>query len=230
MVKSGEISENAYSLIVNELGEHLSISIKEMFRLRKILELARARAKVEWAKEKTGLAEFEAPERQRMLKDDTFLRRELFSSLYKWEDVISKIDAALSSLTVEEEASIIERYLSFPRERLNQKERSGEIEGAEAACQQRLDSISERWASIRRDKIEKVLNLQPKVFKIKEEIEEVELRFAVSELKQSTYEYRMSILQGSLKQVEREISDVRNYVDEMDVKIFRCLELLKEKR
>ncbi len=228
MLKSGEIPENAYKLIINELGNQLSASVEAIFKLREILELARARAKLEWAKEKIGLEEFEAPERQVMLKQDAFLKKQIYSPLQKWEETISKIDSALSTLTMEEEASIIEQYLSLIKERFHPKVESEEVRRAKAVCEQRLSSISERWASTRRTKIEQIMNLDLKASRMREEIKEVEVRFSVGELDQSTYEYKMSILQGSLKNVEREISDIRNHIDEMDMKIFRCSELLRE--
>lgn len=228
MLKSGEIPDNAYKVIIGELGDHLSMSVREIFNLREMLELARAKAKLDWAKEKIGLKEFEVPEGQMIIKDDAYLRRELYSSLYKCEDVISKIDSTLSSLTMEEEASIIEQYLSLIKERFIPRAASDEIERARAACQQRLDSISEKWASIRRDRIENVMNLELKASQIKDDIKEVEVRFSVGELNQSTYEYKMSGLHGSLRNIEKEISDIRKHVDEIEMKMFRCAELLRE--
>jgi len=229
MFKSGEIPENVYRLVMDELGAHLSMSVEEVFKLRGTLELARARAKLEWAKEKIGLKELENPDSQSLLKEDAYLRHELYSPLYKWEDIISKIDAALSSLTIEEEALIIEQYLSLLKERLSAKAGSEEIERGMAVCQQRLNSISEKWASIRRDKIEQVMNLELKASQIRDEVKEADVRFAVGEFNQSMYEYRMSAMQVSLSESEKEISNIRNYIDDMDMKIFRCSELLREK-
>jgi len=228
MFKSGQIPENAYKLIIKELGDQISISVEEIFKLRELLELARVRAKLEWAKEKIGLKEFETPDHQRMLAGDAYLTRELYSPLNKWEEMTSKIDGALSSLTLEEEASIIEQYLSLIKERLSAKAGIEDIERGKAACKERLSSISERWTSIRRDKIERVMNLELKASQIKEDMKEVEVRFAVTELGQGAYEYKVSALQGSLKNVEREISDIRKSIDEMDMKIFRCSDLVRE--
>jgi hypothetical protein len=55
LVKSGEISEAAYKLIVNDLGAQLALSIEDIFEIRESLELARAKAKLEWAKQKVSL-------------------------------------------------------------------------------------------------------------------------------------------------------------------------------
>lgn len=228
MLKSNEIPENAYRLIAGELAEQISMSVEEIFRLREILELARARAKLEWAKEKESLKAFDTPDQQRMLAGDSYLTRELYSPLYKWKEITSKIDAALSSMTMEEEASIIEQYLSLIREGLSAKAGMNDVERGKTACKERLNIISERWASVRRDKIEHVMNLELKASQIKEDVKEIEIRFAVTELDQSTYEYKMSALQGSLRNVEREISEIRNYIDEIDSKIFRCSELIRE--
>jgi len=230
LFKSGEIPENAYKLVMSELGDHLSMLVEEIFKLRETLELDRARAKLEWAKEKIGLKEFEIPEHARVsAAEEAYLKRQLYAPLYRWEDIISKINSALSSLTMDEEASIIEQYLSLVKERLSPKAGSEESKGGRTVCQHRLNSISEKWASLRRDKIEQVVNLELKASQIKEEVEEVEVRFAVGELDQTAYEYRMSILEGSLKKVEKGIYDIRHCIDGMDIKMFRCLALLREK-
>jgi len=227
LLKSGEISENAYRLIMNELGELLSLSVEDMFSLREVLEIARARAKLEWAKEKIGL--MENPTLRELVERSAPSKQDFYPlSLQRWEDLISKIDDALSSLSIEEEASITERYLSLLKEKLSLKARREEVEKGISICQQRLSSISDRWASIRRNKIEQIMNLELKASQIKDEIKETEVRFSVGELDQSTFEAKMSTLQGTLKKVEREISDTRNSIDDMDMKIFRCSELLRE--
>jgi len=224
ILKSGEISENVYMLIMKELSERLLVSFEEMLNLRRMLELSRTRAKLEWAKDKKELEEMVS-----MLKEDASLKRDLYAPLYRWENIISDINKALSSLTIEEELSLIEQYLSLTKEFLNREAQSEEVKRSKMLCKQRLKSISERWTSIRRDKIEQVMNLELKSSKLKEDIKEVEVMFAVGELDQRTYESKMSVLQGMVKNVEKKISDIQRYIDEMDMKIFRCLELLREK-
>jgi len=227
LLKSGEISENAYRLILNELDELLSSSIEDMFSLREALELARARAKLERAKEKIGL--MKNPAFREIVERTSPSKQDIYPiSLQKWEDLISKIDVALSSLSIEEEASITERYLSLLKEKLSLKARREEIEKGILICRQRLRSISDKWTSIRHEKIEQIMNLELKASQLRDEIKETEVRFSVGELDQATFEEKMSILQGTLKKVEREISNTRNSIDDMDMKIFRCSELLRE--
>ena len=72
------------------------------------------------------------------------------------------------------------------------------------------------------------MDLESKASQLKDEIKEVEVRFAVGEFSRSVYEWKMSELQGSLKKIEKEISEIRNYVNEIDLKIFKISELLKE--
>lgn len=227
---SGEISESAYNLIVNELGSQLSTSVEEIFRSREILELARARAKLEWAREKIGVKEFESEDVHSILQYDNYVKGhlDLITPVSRWEEIISRIDEALSSLTIEQEASIIERYLSFAKEKFSAEAESEETKRVKAVCQNRLDSISEGWASTRRDKIGQAGNLELKASQIRDDIKEVEIRFAVGELDQRTFEYKMSALQASLKRVTKEISEIRDYIDDMDMKIFRCSELARE--
>ena len=230
MLQSGEIAENVHRLILDELGDHLSKSVEEIFRLREMLELAKAKAKLEWTKEKIGLTDFESEEYHSILQYDGYVKghMDLIAPLSSWEGIISKIDAALSSLTMEQEASIIERYLSFVKEKFSSEVGPEEVKRVKALCQDRLNSISERWASVRRDKIEQAVNLELKASQTKEDLKEVEVRFAVGELDQKTFEYKVSALQASSKKVAKEISDVQNYIDDMDMKIFRCSELLRE--
>jgi len=228
MLKSGEIAEDTCRLVMDELGEQLSATIEEMYRLRETLELARARAKLEWAKEETELKDGLTLERQDMLKRDVYLRRKLYAPLHRWEEVISKIDAALASLTIEEEASIIQQCLSLMREKLHPQTPGEESERRRRLYQQRLEVVSDKWASIRSNKIEQVFNLEQSASQITQEMKEVETRFAVGELNQDVFEYKIGALRGSLKRLEKEILDTQSYLNEMDNRIFRCSELLRE--
>jgi len=228
MLKSGEIPESAYNIILKELGTQLSISIKEIYRLRETLELAKAKAKLEWAKEKIGIREFEESESYRGLEEDIDLKRRLYAPLHEWKELIARIDSALSSLTVDEEISIIEQYLYLIKEGASIIGGSEEIERAKSICQKRLDSISKRWTTVRSQKMEEVMDLELKASRIKNEIKEVEVRFAVGELEQSEYDYRISTLRGALNSVEKEMSEIRNYIEDIDTRIFRCLELIRE--
>jgi len=227
MLKSGDISENVYRLIMNELGSQLSTSVEEIFRLREMLEIAKAKAKLEWAKEKIGMRELETPASQEKMKD-IYGRREVYSPLSRWEAIANRIDAVLSSLTVEEESSIIEQYLSLVKERLSVKGGSEGIERGVALCQERMNPLSEKWSSLRRSKIESIMNLELEASRLRDALKELEVRFGVGELDQIGYEYRMSDFQVNLKKVEKEIADTRKFVDDMDMKMFRCSELLRE--
>jgi len=213
LLKSGEISESVYMLIMEELSRNLSVSFEEMLNLRRMLELSRTRAKLEWAKDKKELEETIG-----VLKNNVSMERELYSPLHRWESIISDINKALSSLTIEEELSLIEQYLSVTKELFDREAQSEEIEKSRILCEQRLKALSEE-----------VMNLELKSSKLKEELKEIEVMFAVGELDQRAYESKISVLQGRVRNVEREISDLQRYIDEMDMKIFRCLELLREK-
>ncbi|MEM3041781.1 MAG: hypothetical protein QXG97_07160 [Nitrososphaerota archaeon] len=227
MLKSGDISENVYRLIMSELGSQLSTSVEEIFRLREMLEVAKAKAKLEWAKEKIGMRETETQQPQEPTRN-IYVRRDVYSPLSRWEEIANRIDAALSSLTVEEEASIIEQYLSLVKERLSVNAGSEQIERGVELCRERMKPLSEKWASLRRSKIESIMNLELEASRLRDDLKELEVRFSVGELDQIGYEYRMSDLQASLKKVEKEIAETRKFVDDMDMKIFRCSELLRE--
>ena len=111
MFKSGEITENAYKLIMSELTQDLSFSIESIFKLRDYLEVIKARAKLELIKEKGELKSVQ-PEQQGMIRSSQYIYQASYSSeISRWDEVISKIEAALSSMAIEEEISIIENYL-----------------------------------------------------------------------------------------------------------------------
>ena len=245
LLKSGDISESAYGQIMDELGEQLSSSVTKVFELREVLELAKAKAKLEWAKEKVstptslmGTLESMSAESVKRYKDvvesdywreDSTGKRASYSiNLQKWEDLISKIDSALSSLAIEEETAIIEHYLSFISEKLSLEAGPDILKTGLSVCQQRLSSISERWATIRRTRIERIMNLELEASNTKDGIKEAEVRFTVGEMQQEWFERKMSVLQASLKKVEKEISEIRSFIDDMDMKIFRCTELSRE--
>ena len=111
MLKSGEISEHIYNVILDELSNYFSLSIEEIFGIRENLELLRARAKIEWIKEKIGIEKLK--KKSYLFKNesymDDYMMKEVYSPMYKWQEIVNRIDNALSSLTFEEELSIIER-------------------------------------------------------------------------------------------------------------------------
>jgi len=244
LLKSGDISESAYGLIMDELGEALSLSVAKVFELREVLELAKAKAKLEWAKEKVstptslmGTLESMSTESVKRYKDvvesdywrEDFTAHKVYTTnLQRWEDLISKIDAALSSLSIEEETAIIEHYLSFINEKLSLEAGSDTLKTGLSVCRQRLGSILERWTVIKRSRIERVMNLELEATNTRDEIKEAEVRFAVGEIEQELFEHKMSVLQSTLKKVEKEISEIRSFIDDMDMKIFRCTELSRE--
>jgi hypothetical protein len=145
----------------------------------------------------------------------------------KWENIISKIDRNLQSLAIEIEASIIEQYLSFIKERLSRQTKTEGITNLISLCKTRLNSISERWTIIRRKKIEQILNLKLNSSQLSDEIKELEVRFSLGDLEQRNYESGAGLLRGSLKKVEKEISEMRRIIDNMDTKMFRNSELLR---
>jgi len=248
--KSGDIPETAYNLIMDDLGTQLSVSVDDVFRLRESLELAKAKAKLEWAKEKVSTPlpttpSIESPPTQKLedlkyvraysdvVQSDYFAdetsRVKVYSlGLQKWDYIISKIDLALSTLPIEDETGIIEQYLSILKEKISVGPKTAETEKALSLCKQRLNTISERWASIRRSQIEKLMNLELELSRINDEIKELEVRYSVGEISQQLYEVKISSLQTNLKKVEQEKSGLRSSMDDMDMKIFRSSELSRD--
>lgn len=248
--KTGEIPETAHALIIDELGNQLSVSVEDIFRLRESLELAKAKAKLEWAKEKVStpapiapvIAAPQAPKNVNLqyvraysdvIQSDFFAdensRVKMVSvGLQRWEYLISKIDSALSTLPIEDETGIIEQYLSLVKEKSAIGPKTAEMEKAFSLCRQRLGTISDSWGALRRSNIEKIMNLELEVSRAKDEIKELEVRYSVGEVFQQLYEVRISSLQTNLKKVEFEVTESRSSLDDMDMKIFRCSELLRE--
>jgi hypothetical protein len=247
LLKSGDIPQTAYDLIVDELGTQLSESVEDVFRLRESLELAKAKAKLEWAKEKVSMptptmSTVESAPAQKftelkyiraysdVVQSDYFAdeasRAKIYSlELQRWEDLISKIDSAMSSLPIEDETGIIEQYLLTIKKKLSTGPKSSEMEKAFSLCQQRLGSVSDRWALIRRSQIEKIMNFELEASRIRDEVKELEVRYSVGEVAQQIYEIKISSLQTNLKKVEQEISSIHTFLDDMDMRIFRCSEL-----
>jgi len=246
LLKSGEISQNTYDSIADDLGRQLFSNVEEAFKIREGLEFVKAKALLECAKEKAKATEGAESTKERSdlqyVKDyrdlveseywtETISRQAIYSlNLQKWEGLVQKIDEALSSLSIEKEAAIIEQYLSLLKERLASGITSDQTRRAITLCQQRLSSISDAWSSIRRSKIEEIMNLETEASKIRDQIKEFEARYSVGELTQSMFERENSELQINLKKVEQEISSIRRYIDDMDMKIFKASELLEENK
>jgi len=219
MHRSGEVAENIYNAIKAELTERMTTSFEEFFKLKESLELIKARAKIAYVKEKAKIDE------QNLVTVPTE-EIYIYSAPYGWEKIISNIDQALSSLTIEEEISFLERYLSFTKE----GNPSGEtFRTGRELCRKRLESIQESWNLTRREKIERLIALEREVSQLKEKIKETEVRFAIGYYDEASFETQMSSLKADLQRAEGEISDLRKYIDEMDRRLFRCSELLKGK-
>jgi len=225
MLRSGEISESIYNVLLEELSENLSASIEKAFSLREKLEVLKAKSKIEWAREKITGRAAEAREMQK------YYGESYLAPYYRLQDLISRTEEALSTLNFEEEISIIEQYLSTIKGKGKiSSEKLKKIEETKKICQQRLNIISEKWSSIRRDKISQLMDLDIKSSQIKDDMKEVEVRFSIGEIDRKTYDEKMAILQSSLKKIEKEIADIRNYIDNIDLKIFRISELLREEK
>lgn len=222
MFRSEEITENAYEAIAAELGERMTSSLEEIFKLKESLELARTRAKLERAREKSEM------ESMGIIEEQVHGGPYVYSPTSRWEKLISDIDEALSSLTIDEEISFLERYLSLTKGGNPSKERLAAIERGRELCRKRLESIRGTWSSTRREKIEQMMRLEREASQLKEQIREIEVRFAIGYYDEGAFEVRMSDLKANLQKVEREISKLRDYIDEMDRKVFRCSELLEE--
>jgi len=149
-------------------------------------------------------------------------------SLQHWEELVSKIDAVLSSLGVEKEAAIIHQYLALLKEGASTGGAHPGSKEALAMFQKRLLSVSDGWTSMRRAKVERMVDLRLQASEMEDRIKEVEARFSVGELSQTTFEYELNGLKGSLKKLKDEISDIRSQIDDVDMKIFRASELLEE--
>lgn len=223
MLESGEINENAYCILMNSLAKEAFIKINNIYAIRDRLELIKARAKVEWAKEKMELSTFLSPENQKILEWDAHLRKSVYMSLNMWENIISLIEKSLSSLTIEKELSIIEQYLSLVKKK-HISLPTEIIEECQKICEQRLDVISRNWSISRRSIIEEILSIEEKISQIREKIKEIEIRFAVGEFTKEAFERMLSNLQGSLKSMEEDSLKMKRYLQEIDEKLFKCFQ------
>jgi len=203
LIENEKIDERIYKPVMKELIEHFSSFINETFIMKRKLEEAMIRAKIELA-----------------IRGGDNLTI---------ENIISKINSALASLSIEEEASIIEQYLTLIMENASIREESGQIKRSLSICRERLKIISDKWASIRRRYIEQIMNLELKASQIRDNIEEIKVRFKIGEIDERSFEREMGYWQGRLKKIKKEISDIRKHVDDMDVKLFKCMEVLGEK-
>jgi len=248
LIKNGEIPQSAYDFIAEDLSKQLSTSVEDLFVLRENLELIRAKATIEKSKNKEAINKeskavktIVAPKGEdlryvRGYSDviesnywaETGAGQTVYSpSLGKWEGLISKIDSALSSLTMDKELSIIEQYLSFFNQNPTLITNHEQAEKAVSICKQRLTTVSEKWVSTRRSRIERIINLEADVTSLKDQIKELNVRYSIGELTQAVFELENSKLQNKLAKLETELSGIRSHIDGMDRIIFRSTELLR---
>jgi hypothetical protein len=249
LLKNGEIPQNAFDLIAGDLGKQLSVSVEDLFNLRENLELTRSKAMIEKAKNmETQKKESTTKEPVPTLPKAEDLRyvrgyKDVVESQFwaetgsgqtayspdlgKWEGLILKINSALSSLPVEKELTIIEKYLSFTTQNPSLAAESGQTEKSLSICRQRLATVSEKWTSIRRGLIEQIVNLEADIASSKDQIKELETRFSVGEITQPFYEYENNKLQNNLAKLQNRVSEIRGNMDDMDRVIFRSTEILQ---
>ncbi|MEM1581398.1 MAG: hypothetical protein ABIM44_05120 [candidate division WOR-3 bacterium] len=223
LLRTNEINEKTYWLLMNMLAEEALKKIIDIYTLRDKLEIIKARAKVEWAREKIELSRFLSPENQKILEWDAHLRKSVYMPLSMWENIISSIEKSLSSLTLEKELSIIEQCLSFIR-KWRENIPVEIIECCRKICGKRLDAISKNWSLSRRSMIEQISGIEEKISLVKQEIKEVEARFAVGEFNKDAFEHMLGNLKDSLKRMEEESLKMQNYLREIDEKLFKCFE------
>ncbi len=226
MLRSGEISENTYQFLMSMLVKEALAKLNEIYLLKDKLELIKARARVEWAREKRELDRLLSPENQRILEWDSHLRKNVYMSLNVLEEVISLIEKSLSSLTFEKELAIIEQCLSLIRKK-NVSIPMETIGNYREICKQRLYTISKNWSLSRPSIIKQIASIEEKISQVKEEIKEVEIRFTVGELDRKTYEHKLNYLQASLQKMEEDNLKTQDHLQEIDEKIFRCFEAIK---
>jgi len=222
LLESKEISRNIYNIIKADMSNRIFNLLERLFNLREFLELAKVRAKLEWVNEKIGLRNLENMFGEGYVSRDFLLK----SSLSRWEEIINSVDSAFSSLTIDDEITFLSQYLNMVRER---EPSSEEFKRIIAFCQQRLNELSEMWSTVKRDKIEEIMNMELKISEVKDSIKEVEARYMIGEIDESVYEHRIGVLQGELRKLEEKIEETRQHIDDIDAKIFRCLEILREK-
>jgi len=245
LFRSGEISQAAYDTIRTDLGQRLFLLVQEAYALRESLELARARAKLEWSKKRVGLPTRSA-ETEAAAADLRYVRgfKDVLESKYwseagsghmvdslgleEWEGLVSKIDNVLSSLGVKKEAALIQQYLALLKDRPWSGAANDKSKEAVAMFQKRLRQVSERWTSIRREKVERMIAVELQASQAEDEIKELEARFSVGQLSQQEFEYGVSGLKATTTKLKREISDIRSQIDETDTRIFRASEILEE--
>jgi len=240
---SGDIAEDAYRQIVEELGEQMSSALDNAYRFKMILTIAKAKARLEQAKEETdvtshpkGTSEQEDLRYIRAYKDmvesdhwrvSRSSDRTYPSSSQKWHHLLSRIEDSLSSLSIEDEVTFIEQYTSLLKEELSAKSLSTETEKSMSACRERLASVSERWVPMRSAEIERVLSLELEFSKVNDEIKELETRFVVGEMDQAMFEHNKNIMQRKMEKLKKDTSQIRSRIDDIDAKIFRAMELLR---
>jgi len=248
LIKNGEIPQSAYDFIAEDLSKQLSASVKDLFVLRENLELIRAKATIEKSKNKEiinkeskAVKMIVAPKGEdlRYVRGYTDVMESNYwaetggglsvysPSLGKWEGLISKIDSALSSLTMDKELSIIEQYLSFFNQNPSLITNHEQAEKAVTICKQRLNTVSEKWTSTRRSRIERIINLEADLTSLKDQIMELNVRYSLGELTQAVFELENSKLQNKLTNLEKELLGIRSHIDDMDRIIFRSTELLQ---
>ncbi len=249
LLKNGEIPQSAYNLIAEDLSGQLSVTVEDLFVLRENLEVIRAKTSIEKSKNKEAATTKEAlPKKSTAAPRGEDLRyvrgyadvvesnywveagsglATYSPSLGKWEDLITKIDSALSSLAMDKELSIIEQYLSFISQNPELATNREQAEKAVSICKQRLTTVSEKWALARRERIERNMKLDDDINSLKDQVRELDVRYSVGELTQAVYELENSKLQNKLSKLVKEASDTRSRLDGMDRIIFRSTELLR---
>lgn len=125
---------------------------------------------------------------------------------------------------MDKELSIIEQYLSFFNQNPSLITNHEQAEKAVSICKQRLTTVSEKWISTRRSRIEHIINLEADITSLKDQIIELDVRYSLGELTQAVFELENSKWQNKLTNLEKELLGIRSHIDDMDRIIFRSTE------
>lgn len=246
LLHSGEISQNIYEILTADLAKQLTSSVGTLLDMKENLELVRSRVMIEKSKNietKAKPSAIQKPLPTQALEDLRYVRgykdvvesqlwtgagQTVYSpTLGKWDTLISEIDSALSSLPIDKELKIIEKFLLLTKNDAVYETNHERIEKTILVCRQRLRELSEKWDTIRRTKIGQLADLESEAETIRDQMKEVETRFSVGEISQQIYEFENNKLQSKIKNVEKNISEVKGFLNEMDMVVFRLTDLLK---
>jgi len=225
LIRTREISEKVADSLSEEQKKKLLRLAESFFSLRYKLDDARARVFLELEKARVTL------ERTRMKAGSSAMTgygaSEVSSEISRLEKLLDEINRANESLDIDAKLFIVKNYISAVIAE-NVSMTQEEMGGRRKVCSAFLDGVFKEWSQKKDEMLKQISDFDSSISELRSAVKENWIRYTVGEYDKKTYEVKRDEIEGKISSIEKQSSNLKAYVEEVDSKISECLRLLRE--